>query len=321
MIVNDIDDFFSLPDVFQTVNAGGILEDIRVAPTAWVERIDLPLDSSVLADNAIVLKNNKYWVSLRAAHNTVEWTCTGEDTEHGEVFRNNMLFEMPKVRPSLLEWIKRYGNMNILVIAVDRNGYGRLLGTKTEAMRMRFAATSQGRKGKSKLNVEIFGNMLVPGYFISAMDETVAYISATQDTVSYTEKSFESILNRLLALENGLAWVNGSMFRVYTIDDSSRIDTEEAPQDNLQVFDLLSLSCTIKSLKKSDFLNRNIEVIGAYLNGLYLKSILSPLYRNDALYDCYIDIRDDDTIVNFSTERVHLNTYTNIFHLVIKVSA
>lgn len=330
MIRKIIDELYSLPDEHSAANAGGLLEDIRVCPTDWVERIEVPSSGSVLGPDAIVLKNGAYWIMLRAAYNSAELSCTGEETEHGTVWNVSLPFEIPKTRPSVTEWLRRYGNMPIVAIGVDRNGYGRLLGTKSEKMRMRFGLGVGKRKSKNAVGVEIYGAMTVPGLFVDAIDETVAYISATADAVTYREEhiaqELSGLLARLSSLENGLAWVNSQMFKVYTVDDTDRPQNGHIalPDDYSYNFDQGANLCYLYDLKKSNYLGKNIEIIGAFLNGIYLKSVVSNLLpENDdtGAFDCYVDIMNDETIVRFHSERVSLYDYKNIFHLIIKVSS
>jgi hypothetical protein len=164
MIKGTFDDLTTLEGVTQESNVGGMLTDIRLCPADWIDEIIHR--NGVLSD--IVLTAAGYWINIEAADNSVQWSCTKEESQNGPYYAHSLNFEKAKLTELLTKWITQYGHVPVVAFGIDRNGFGHLIGTADEYLNLG-AALGTGRKtGKNGATYDLSGLMTSPGFTIAA---------------------------------------------------------------------------------------------------------------------------------------------------------
>jgi hypothetical protein len=164
MIKGTFDDFTSLNGITQESNVGGMLTDIKLCPAEWIQ--DIVHANGVLTD--IVLTAAGYWINIEAADNSVQWSCTKQESTNGSFFAHSISFEKAKLTDVLTRFLTQYAAVPMVAFGIDRNGFGHLIGTKDEYLNLR-VVLSTGRKTAKNLAVfESSGLMSSAGYIIAA---------------------------------------------------------------------------------------------------------------------------------------------------------
>ena len=217
MILEKIGELFSLNDTYGEVNAGGIYGEVRLLPIDWVEKLDEPVDGMLQA-GGLVLKPNAYWIGVLAVDNGVNYNEKSITTEYGIAYEPTLRLELPKVRPSVVSWVREYAKVGFLAMFKDRNGYNRLVGTVEQPLNVLADMTTGMRAGKNFTALMMNCVMPRPSLFVDSMNEALAYISMTQDINAMTQvlNNLPALMGRIAALEGQVAKLNGIEYKLYS---------------------------------------------------------------------------------------------------------
>ncbi len=255
MINEFINELYSLDGVYQDTNVAGIYEDIRLVPTSWVEYINTQRDSSVLELGSIKLKSGKNWILIVAAQKSAFFDQNSIIDRNGTMYVSRLAVDLAFIRPSNIEFFRRYSKVPFIAMVRDKNGYTRLLGNIDEPILLENSSFSV--QGKNKASLLFAGRHKNPAEFVDAVDDAVALISSTKELIDRNTliiSEIEALLQVISGLKNMLLNYGSYSLRAFTY-----------------IFDNASAELIVnrKRIDLPDIdVSKNIEVLGASLNGI-----------------------------------------------------
>lgn len=132
-------------------NAGGIISEVKLVPTIWVQAVNSVIGDVRLPYGAIQLKQDFDWITIQIAMFSGRYTETTEDTVNGLKVIQLLTFENEKD-----DWQKAQFNLMTaetewLALITDRNLNRRLVGTMETPLK-RIVNTNLGNNAGEKNN-------------------------------------------------------------------------------------------------------------------------------------------------------------------------
>lgn len=149
------------------MNVGGILDEIRLIPVEQVTLIDAVLIDGMLPTRFMIIEEGASILDLKLAPDSGFLLETMNTSENGNVWLQELSFDLAKNRADLSRWVAQHHEVEFLAFITTKNKASMLLGDLTQPIRFSEETSNSGlRAGQNKRMWKLAGVVEHPAYFL-----------------------------------------------------------------------------------------------------------------------------------------------------------
>jgi hypothetical protein len=150
-------------------NIGGILDMIRLIPITQMSWDDGLINGGIIPSNLLIIEANINIANIVLAPDSGIFLETMSITESGSYWLQEILFDIPKNKPSLSSWIMQNFEVDFFVMLCTKNRESMILGGIEQPLRfLEESGSPSNRAAQNKRTWKLSGMVSHPAYFISA---------------------------------------------------------------------------------------------------------------------------------------------------------